>query len=510
MNTATVLELTDLCDGLADARLDGTQRARLNTLLAESADARAFYVRFAGLSSSLCSYAAELQSEPRSEVAETRRLLPFPRGFWWGSGALAAAAAVVLAFVFGWSGKEAAEPESVAWLTGAQDAQWSDPTLAPGDALERGQRLELQRGLAEVTFDSGARVTLEAPVSLEVQSAWIAALRSGALTASASPDAAGFRVVSPGVDVTNLGGEVRVVAEHGGAAEVCALDGSAEAGQPGRREKLLLKNRQARRFAGDRVTRVNEAKFARRAPRLDRQARPLKFARFSFEETDGQAVAAQTLGFEPAAITANLETRQRRVGDRWLQPGRWRNALALDGQSFAAARIPGENPRTVAFWVNVPADAPLGEGVAMIGWNRKTRGLLRGAQITWNRDPERGPLGALRTEHEEHAVVGRNSLRDGQWHHVAVLFLGGKKTRGFVQVKQYVDGRLDGTGAIARRVRPGAGEKTEMVWIGRRANRSTLAEEGFRGGLDELFLADRPLAPDEIRRLMDENQPPGA
>ena len=118
--------------------------------------------------------------------------------------------------------------------------------------------------------------------------------------------------------------------------------------------------------------------------------------------------------------------------------------------------------------------------------------------------------GALRTEHEENAVVGRTSLRDGQWHHVAVLVLGGKKSRGFVQVKQYVDGRLDGTGALPRGVKPGAGEKSDLLWIGRRANANAkFAEEGFRGGLDELFLADRPLAPDEIRQLMDENQPPG-
>ena len=498
MNDPDVLELTELCNALADERLDDTQRARLNEVLAGSDEARRFYVRFAALSSSMCGYAAELQTDR----AERPRVIPFPRAVWWGG--LAAAAAIVVAVTFGWRSRDAAEPESVAWVTDSQDAEWGNGPLAPGDSLERGQRVDLRRGTAEFTFDSGARVVIEGPASLDVQSAWSAGLRSGSLTASTSAEAVGFRVVNAAVDVTNLGGQIGMFADPDGATEVYALDGSAEAGSPGRGAKLVLKDKQARRFAREGVTNVKDidrkvAKLASRA-NLDRRERPIKFARWSFDDT----MAAQTAGFSAAGFDAKIDNSSASAAELMLQPGRWRRALTLDGHTSAAARMPGDNPRTVAFWVKVPVDASPGDDAAMLAWNRKSRAV----QIAWNRDPERGPLGALSTEHEGGAVVGRTTLRDGQWHHVAVLFLGGKKP-GVGQVKQFVDGRLDGAGAFALRGKGAAQDRSENVWIGRRAGARGIAQDGFRGELDELFIADRPLAPGEIRQLMEKNEPPG-
>ena len=52
-------------------------------------------------------------------------------------------------------------------------------------------------------------------------------------------------------------------------------------------------------------------------------------------------------------------------------------------------------------------------------------------------------------------------------------------------------------------------DRRETVWIGRRSGARGLAQDGFRGELDELFIADRPLAPGEIRQLMEKNEPPG-
>ena len=498
MNDSDVLELTELCNALADGRLDERQRPRLNQMLAGSDEARRFYIRFAAISSSMCGYAAELQTGR----AERPRILRFPRAVWWS--ALAAAAVVILAVTFGWRSDDGVAPESVAWVTGSQDAEWGDSPLATGDSLARGQRVDLRRGLAEFTFDSGATVVLEGPASLDVQSAWSAGLRSGSLTASTTAEAVGFRVVNAAVDVTNLGGEIGVVAGRDGATEVYALTGSAEVGSPGRGAKLLIKDKQARRFAREGVSNVNDAarKLAKLASRasLDRRARPINFARWSFDDS----LAAQATGFSATGLNARIEDAPASAAEALLQPGRWRRALALDGHTIATARMPGENPRTVAFWVKVPADASPGEDAAMLAWSRKARAV----QIAWNRDPERGPLGALRTEHDGGAVIGRTTLRDGEWHHVAVLFLGGKKP-GVGQVKQFVDGRLDGTGTFALRGKQTAEDRREVMWIGRRGGARGLAQDGFRGELDELFIADRPLAPGEIRQLMEKNEPPG-
>jgi len=435
MNDAEILELTELCNALADSRLTEAQRTRLNEVLAGSEEARAFYVRFAGMNASLCDYASESQVE--APAPPKPKIIRHPMAWWAGIGAVAAGLVAVLALRE--KPVEEATP-SVAWLTGAKDAQWSEASgPQPGDALERGRHLELQSGLAEVTFDSGARVVIEGPASLEVESAWAASLKSGTLTASAPSEAAGFRVANPAVAVTNLGGDVRIEADRHGSAEVVALSGTAEAATPHRAEKHLLKSKQARRFAGGHAMPVADldkklSRFTERA-RLDRSGRPVKLTR-------------------------------------------------------------GGNARTVAFWVRVPKDAAPGQQPEIAGFGRNKSNPMR---VAWNTAPEHGLLGALRTELAGEAIVGRTSLRDGQWHHVAVMIVGPKKS-GRIEVKQYVDGKLEGSTMVTRR-KFDADETREFVHVG---------EPTVGGELDKLIFADRPLTPFELRTLIETDALPEA
>jgi ferric-dicitrate binding protein FerR (iron transport regulator) len=501
MNDAELLELNELCNALADDRLTDAQRARLNLRLAGSEEARRFYVRFTGLSSSLGSYAAELQTEQK----EKPRIIPFPQAVWWSLGALAAA--IALAMIFGWRVRNTLEPDSVAWVTDSQDAEWSSAALATGDSLARGQRVDLRKGRAEFTFDSGARVMLEGPASLDVQSAWSAGLRSGSLVANTTAEAAGFRVTNPAVNVTNLGGQVSVVAGSDGGAEVYALEGTADTSQPGRGTHTVLRDRQSRRFTreGSAIVPDAERKLVRLASRanLERRPRPIHYARWSFDAD----LIPQTSGFTAWPFAASVRDSSGGVGEALLATGRWRNALILDGHSFASERPRGDNLRTIACWVRIPSDAPLGEDAAILAWPRRAHT----ARIAWNRDAERGPLGALCTEQDGQLIVGHTNVRDGQWHHVAVLFLGGgKKAPGMVQVKQFVDGKLDGTAAFSWNEKPSAPAAAagNLLTIGR-AGAASSAADGFVGAIDELFIADRPLAPFELRQLMEKNELPG-
>jgi ferric-dicitrate binding protein FerR (iron transport regulator) len=502
MSDADLLALTELCNALADGRITEAERTELNRRLAESDEARRFYVRFASLGASLSGYAAEQQCEA---APAPRKVVKFPVKWTAGIAALAASIAAMLAY---WKEDPAPgkpEPTSVAWLTGATDARWTDAAAAPepGDAIERGQRLDLKSGLAEVTFDSGARVVLEGPASLDVASAWTADLRKGAITASAPQEAAGFRVENAAVQVTQLGGDVRIEADGSGNAEVLSLRGSAETSSRG--AKLLLKDRQARRFARDGVSTVAdvEAKFSRvsaRAP-INRKGRPVRFAHWSFNSMTGGNFMADTSGFEPAAL--RLERGSAKGADLFLHTGRWQRALTFDGLTFATGRLPASTPRLIATWLKIAPDAPLDEGEAILALGAKARGL----RVAWNREPERGPLGALRTEHDGTTIIGSTSLRDGRWHHVAVMVVGNKKA-GRPEVRQYVDGRLEGASIVARRFK--ANDSRDLVWIGRGDDRSKMATDNFRGELDELIIADRPLSPYELRTLIDTNAMPGA
>ena len=166
----------------------------------------------------------------------------------------------------------------------------------------------------------------------------------------------------------------------------------------------------------------------------------------------------------------------------------------------------------MAFWISVPADAPLPEAGAILAWSG---GSGRSVEIGWNRNPLDGALGTLRTAVGRTSLTGSTPLRDGRWHHLAVVFSPKQKADGPLQIRQYVDGRLDAlsarrhakrgrNGAAAGRETPGAAD--DVLWIGRNlAGRDSAAH--FRGALDELFVADRALTPPEIRHLMTQNRP---
>src|SRR4051794_29134752 len=89
-----ILELSDLCSGLVDETLSEKQKARLATILSTSEEARQFYVRTTGLSSSLYSYASEMQTGERDAAPSRTNVIRA----WWIFGLLSAAAVVVLAF----------------------------------------------------------------------------------------------------------------------------------------------------------------------------------------------------------------------------------------------------------------------------------------------------------------------------------------------------------------------------------------------------------------------------
>ena len=554
-----LLELNALCNALIDGALSDGERARLEKMLAASADARRFYVRAMTLSASLFDYAGEMQSDApdaaaqafvvghASSVSEWDRhpcltspsTRPAGRDArrtptaWKAVPLLAAAACVVLALWFGFAAKRDAANEiasaeqenddSVARLSGAKDCRWTGAELPPGAELRRGQRIELQSGFAEITFDCGAQVTLEGPASLDLSSAWDAVLRRGTLKANVPHEAIGFRISNPSVEVTDLGTEFSMVADEGGATEVFVLKGEVEAaprdaaGHAG--ESVVLRETQSRRFAvaGGSEVRDRDAKLAKfmRKVALDRFTRPANYVHWSFDEEAG-AAHAETIGLAQEGFTAQLEPASDALSAGTRTVGRWASALNLDGKIFAKAPFPGigkRTPRTVAFWINVPADAPLPDAGAMLAWPLGPAG--RGIEIGWNRNPLDGALGTLRTSAARVSLTGTTPLRDGRWHHLAVVFSPKQKADAAPQIRQYVDGRLDGLalrrngkrarGTLAEDAVP-AGSAEEALWIGRGLGGRESAEH-FRGAMDELFVADRVLTPPEIRHLMTHNKP---
>jgi len=520
-----ILELNDLCGALIDGTISEGQRTQLARWLRDSEAARRHYVRALGQSASLHAYAAEVHAD-----APDRRPTVRPRAVlaWWIGGALAAAAAVSV-MVWqgaGWrmpgaAGSSAATAPSVARLSAAKDARWATNAgaLQPGALLRKGQRLELETGFVEVTFDSGARVVLTGAAALDLNSAWDATLRRGTLTASVPREAVGFRITNSAVEVVDLGTEFTLVANANGSAEVFVLKGEVEAAPRGSDDDtIVLRANQARHFAAAGVSDVMDSgkRFAQFAQpfALERFNPRTSYVHWSFDEEaggvlrvdpDGTGIAAGEVRLsatEPAALAASHRAGQRGT------------ALHFDGQLFGRANFPGISggaPRMVAFWVKVPEGATT--DAWMVSWATNVKKLSsRPVQISWNRRPGEGPFGALRTDFGGGYAIGALDLRDGRWHHIAVCFAAGDEAFAPVQVKQYIDGRLESSTTT---LTPGRSSSTpltgeaallDVVWLGCRLTGKQ--PERFRGALDELFIADRSLEPQEIVSLMHDNRLP--
>lgn len=520
------LELVALCDALIDETIDDVGRERLSRWLLESDEARAFYVRYMGMSASLCHYAAELQTEAPEAPAIGPRLIRHPAS-WWAAGGLAAAAALILLLtpvVLPWSSRENAQLDTggfVAVLVQTKDCRWVPGIAAPkpGQHLSRGQVIAIEGGLAKIAFDCGAIVIIEGPASLELDSAWAATLRRGTLRAQVPPEAIGFRISNPAVEVVDLGTEFAVVADEDGAAEVLVLQGSVEAAAGG--SPVVLREKEGRRFAKSGASEVHDhdRKIERLAQRLtlDVTPAPLTFARWSFDEEEGDSASAQTHGLQDPRAELRAEPRQRASRSE----GKWGRALRFDGTysaTVALSGMPSDSPRTLAFWVRLPQDAPLTTGGAILAWKPKPHNRRSNSPVTvlgWNRLPGQGTIGALRADRGPDAVVGTTSLRDGEWHHVAVTLLPAARGGKQLHVRLYVDGRLEAATA-AKPKRPAHAHEApspsqepsaaDTLWIGRAPGHRP-RQDRFLGELDELFVAARALTHQEIRRLMKTNDP---
>jgi hypothetical protein len=346
-------------------------------------------------------------------------------------------------------------------------------------------------------------------------------LRRGALKASVPLEAIGFRVSSPAVEVVDLGTEFTMIADSRGAAEVLVLKGEVEAAPRGAAEAdtILLRQNEARRFEAGSVSDVSdsEKKFARFAPplALDYFSAAVNYVHWSFDEAAGPVARADVRGALAGAFDAQLLAA---TGDARTD-GRRARALRFDGRLFAKASFPGlsgSTTHTIAFWVKVPEDAQLSDAFSMVTWGLNSRKLgTRHVGINWNKNPADGPLGALRTDFRGGHAIGTTALRDGRWHHITVVFAPGGDAAP-VQVRQYVDGRLESSAvtldpmhAAASADNPEAmADLTDVLWLGCRLGIRGLANGRFRGEMDELFVADRALAPQEIVALMNDNRLP--
>lgn len=140
----------------------------------------------------------------------------------------------------------AADPAAhvVARITGTRNCIWNGASvgIGYGAKLTAGQTIDLEEGLAEITFDDGTTILLEGPARFDVDSADEAKLSSGRLAAIVPDGARAFRIRTHTLDVFNAGAEYGMSAQDQGPAELHVFNGVVKADvldQQGRRLRRL-------------------------------------------------------------------------------------------------------------------------------------------------------------------------------------------------------------------------------------------------------------------------------
>lgn len=208
-------QLLALLAEVLDGSLDDAGRETLNALLRTSPEALRFFREHMELHARLhLDYTAGevTQFLPGSRASQRSRFSNLR------VVVLAVAACVAFAAVLLWPrpqllpGPQAAH--AFATLESSSAARWDSSDLPTSDGTRLGKgTLRLAEGLVSLRFDSGAQVSLEAPVELTLVDAMHCNLSSGVAVADVPHSAIGFRITTPEASVVDYGTRFSVKAD---------------------------------------------------------------------------------------------------------------------------------------------------------------------------------------------------------------------------------------------------------------------------------------------------------
>ena len=419
------------------------------------------------------------------------------------------------------SGRKGATSKAVAMLSRVVDVQWNQRGETPrlGAPLEPGW-LRLSSGLAQIVFYSGARVVIEGPVEFQILSSSEASCPSGKLTAEVPPQAHGFHISTPQMNVTDLGtafgldvkerrtelhvfkGSVEFQSANG-ATKQNLKEGAGAMAESSGPARLITANPTAfaslfelqRKSSDAEVLRHEQWRAA--SSRLDED--PTLLVHFDFDQTD-----LVDWRLPNTSKRKNIAPDATIVGCQWVE-GRWPDKRALEFRGVSdrvRLSVPGEyEALTITAWVRVQ------------GLDRQFNSLFmsdgfEAGTLHWliRKDGVLG-LTAINSGPGDAQIVASPPVlaldQFGIWLHLAVVLDGNEK-----RVVQYLNGLpvSEKLLKINPPFRIGAAELGNWNASGFPDNDPSLIRN-FSGAMDEFCLFSRALNASEIRALHSAGKP---
>ncbi|MFU8894435.1 MAG: LamG-like jellyroll fold domain-containing protein [Luteolibacter sp.] len=424
---------------------------------------------------------------------------------------VATAAAAVLVFGLLLRPSEVAEPLATMTRIASQDPS---SHYQVGHSFGPGDPLKLHAGLVELDLQGRGTMVVEGPAELEFTGPLAAAITKGRVVLHVNPRGHGYRLESPRGSIVDLGTTFGVsVDPTTGEVETHVIEGEVKTLPNDGSDAVLLRKNEAMRLGADANVRIpmNAGAFYAGLPPSRQLA--FRMVHWPMDIRDARGIGTRTIGFGDEdfdlRFPEDLESAMPAVVD-----GPFGNALHFDGHGrYAESRfrgIEGAKARTVAFWAKVPEDFDPGQGYSMLSWGKFSLtepGTVW--QVSVNPDDEDGPVGRLRVGVHGGKAIGITDLRDGQWHHLAVVLYEAPGQEFGKNVLLFVNGEPEPLSSRVLGVMDTQVEEAEHgVWLGRDVTSASGPGRFFRGGLDEVYIFDAALTQGEIRTLMERNEPP--
>ena len=406
---------------------------------------------------------------------------------------------------------------SLARITNMQEAHWKNTSLQIGSWLTPGT-IHLLSGQAEITFDSGARVILQGPATLDCLNARLASLTQGKGVVHIPKQAEGFQLKTPSNTFTDQACTFALAVDHE-STEIHVFKGSIEA-RP--RDNMSI----TQTLNSSQALRLNHSSMlANNAIRYDASAFQQEIAitskhpaatylRWAFDSMQLDSFP-ETGRHEKARYPAKIQQLAHVPGEAQAQSikGKFGRALRFNGQgSYLSTQFPGisgTRERTVSCWVRIPKNSTRRQAYSFFSWGKPQSQTGTKWQIAWNPGSDNtGTYGAIRTEFGGGYVIGSTNLRDNRWHHITSVYLGGQSDDVATQVLHYIDGKLESVTASKHQQINTQAHDTEssLAYIGRRLENDGFSS--FKGDIDELHVFPAALTPHQIHMLYRHNQTP--
>jgi hypothetical protein len=421
-------------------------------------------------------------------------------------------------------GNHALAPEYVAQITAVNDCQWSYPLTSPEENtwLIAGQKLQLEKGLVEITYANKAKVLLEGPVFYTIDSPKSGVLIQGKLFARADTvQARQFTIVTPNAKYVDLGTEFGVEVNAKGYSTLAVFSGKVNAsaklaegswtkpipvakGEAVACDKKTFKPLVARRSNFPSMQPLpppppdgNYQRWSDAAKELQR--RPDLFAYYNFQPDDNNQKLLANHALTGAAFNGEIQNAV------WVN-GRFPGKSALDFRAANAGvrvNLPNEyRQMTVIAWVNSDRLANPFNGILMSDdWDQLKKlhfQIKNTGHINLN---VRGQL-SKRVNAQEYNETTKAIPAEyiENWCMIAGVIDAPD------QCNLYVNGeffeRLDVSqipsiqigSAMIGGWNPGANKGPELI-------------RSFSGRIDELMIFQSVLTPGEIKRLYEDGKP---